>query len=705
VPIAPAVRVTNRSGAPVSGVSVTFAIGTGNGVVTGGSQSTGGDGVATVGGWTLGAVGSNTLVATVTGATGGSPVTFTATGEEILIRPGRDTTMSGVVTVTRFVVDPGVTITADAGLTIVADSTIRIDGTLRGNCVGLAIKGKQAATITGTVDNACATPNPDAPALLVLAEGGYAVTGATLRSSGDLKVTSDSTLTVPANPSPALSSAAAGAVLAGPPCTMQNSTFTVGPKATGGSAGKTGAAGTDGRHATIACKGDLSFLGGARVFAEEGGDGGAGTDASGINAVATGGAGGRGGNVYLTTPGTMIFTGQNTFAGGKGGNGGPATANGIPLAGAVAAGADALGGPGGAGGVTSISGATQYVFNDPTTLGLGDGGAGGKGKAVGADGLPNQTPAQTGGPATARGGPGGSVSMTPLPAPQLVNPQNVQVGGGKAGDGGEAETIGGRGGDGGQQDPNGGTGGAMSARGGRGGDSRFAGTGGLPIGPGGTGGRAVFRGGAGGTGAAFCSLPIGFRPGGNGGTGGSATGGDGLGGSGLGGAAGGVLADNAGMAGLGGMGMLAGITGQGGTDGIVSTGARVNNGQNFFRSFATILDCFRPNLLSKSHGVTRSGGSGPPWPACSPLVNIGNFQIRNWSTEVVTVQTIWNGPPSMTLVGGNGQLAPGGFATEMTVTFFWDCTDAASWNSTVTVKGTLGGTTYSFSIPVSMTVN
>ncbi|MBK9067044.1 MAG: carboxypeptidase regulatory-like domain-containing protein [Gemmatimonadetes bacterium] len=80
VAIDPSVLVTDQSGNPVSGVSVTFAVATGGGSVTGGAATTDAGGIATVGSWTLGAsVGANTLTAT-SGSLTGSPVTFTATG-------------------------------------------------------------------------------------------------------------------------------------------------------------------------------------------------------------------------------------------------------------------------------------------------------------------------------------------------------------------------------------------------------------------------------------------------------------------------------------------------------------------------------------------------------------------------------------------------------------------------------------------------
>jgi hypothetical protein len=82
VATAPAVRVDDANGNPVSGVAVTFAVGSGGGSVTGGSATTSSNGIATAGSWVLGATaGANTLTATAAG-TGltGNPVTFTATG-------------------------------------------------------------------------------------------------------------------------------------------------------------------------------------------------------------------------------------------------------------------------------------------------------------------------------------------------------------------------------------------------------------------------------------------------------------------------------------------------------------------------------------------------------------------------------------------------------------------------------------------------
>src|SRR5262245_13405471 len=80
VAIAPAVIVRDQFSNPVAGVEVTFAVASGDGSVTGGTQTTDAAGIASVGSWTLGnAAGANSLTATSAGLAG-SPVTFTATG-------------------------------------------------------------------------------------------------------------------------------------------------------------------------------------------------------------------------------------------------------------------------------------------------------------------------------------------------------------------------------------------------------------------------------------------------------------------------------------------------------------------------------------------------------------------------------------------------------------------------------------------------
>lgn len=76
----PSVLVTDVDGNPVGDITVTFAVVSGGGSITGESPSTDAAGLATVGSWMLGpTAGTNTLTATAEGLTG-SPVTFIATG-------------------------------------------------------------------------------------------------------------------------------------------------------------------------------------------------------------------------------------------------------------------------------------------------------------------------------------------------------------------------------------------------------------------------------------------------------------------------------------------------------------------------------------------------------------------------------------------------------------------------------------------------
>ena len=78
VAVDPSVKVLDASGNPKSGVTVTFAVGSGGGSVSGASAKSNSDGIAAVGEWRLGTAGTNTLTATASGYSG-SPLTFTAT--------------------------------------------------------------------------------------------------------------------------------------------------------------------------------------------------------------------------------------------------------------------------------------------------------------------------------------------------------------------------------------------------------------------------------------------------------------------------------------------------------------------------------------------------------------------------------------------------------------------------------------------------
>ena len=156
VSIKPSVRVTDATGTPVAGVTVTFAVATGAGSITGATAVSDSTGTSTVGSWTLGtAVGSNTLTATAAGLTG-SPVTFTATGTagaatQLLVV----TSASGAAAGSAFTTQPviqlkdvygnittqgTITMTVSAGATVVGTSTVA------------AASGFTNVGITGTAD-------------------------------------------------------------------------------------------------------------------------------------------------------------------------------------------------------------------------------------------------------------------------------------------------------------------------------------------------------------------------------------------------------------------------------------------------------------------------------------------------------------------------------------------------------------------------
>lgn len=82
VAVPPTVKVSDKYGNPIEGVSITFAVTSGGGTATGLAQTSNVSGLARVGSWTLGSTaGSNTLSANSLDLNlHGSPVTFTAGG-------------------------------------------------------------------------------------------------------------------------------------------------------------------------------------------------------------------------------------------------------------------------------------------------------------------------------------------------------------------------------------------------------------------------------------------------------------------------------------------------------------------------------------------------------------------------------------------------------------------------------------------------
>lgn len=120
VAVLPFVKVVDQFNNPVAGVTVTFAVASGGGAITGATQTTCAEGCATVGSWTLGpAPGPNTLTATVagTGVTG-NPATFTATAVAAAFNPIANTNLGGAQAFASVNIPVGVTVTMTSDLVL-----------------------------------------------------------------------------------------------------------------------------------------------------------------------------------------------------------------------------------------------------------------------------------------------------------------------------------------------------------------------------------------------------------------------------------------------------------------------------------------------------------------------------------------------------------------------------------------------------------
>lgn len=548
VAVAPAVRVVNSAGGAVAGVAVTFAVGSGGGTVTGPSQTTGSDGIATVGSWVLGDAGPNTLLATVADATGGSPVTFTASGQDLVVSPSADSTITGTVVTTRFTVPAGVTVTL--GTDVVIQSTVRvtINGTIRGDCRRFEIDATGEVLITGTVNTSCSDPAAAAPALRIVGRGGYSLSGAVLRSGGSVEITNDPTVTDASFATMELRTERPSAAdLLSPPCSMAATQYLATPAraAAGAIGGTKGGDGASAQPVNVRCRGLLAVTGGVEIVGQHGGNGAQGFDANGTLATAEGGKGGTGGIVRLSSVGDVVFTGSNTLRSGDGGEGGRALANGQFGAGtpAKAAGAKATGGAGGNAGPIVLLATGALAFNGPTQLTQGTGGPGGDGIATAARGAgAGAGPAQHGGDAEATGGAGGlSPDLQFAAGTSLTGQANAVLAGGAGGAGGTGWAVGGIGGNGNLANPTPGDGGRMTSVGGTGGESRLRRFGSQLVAPGGAGGHAQLEEGYGGNAASRCVANPALQAGLTGGRGGDMTATHGAGGP---GAMAGVPGDN-----------------------------------------------------------------------------------------------------------------------------------------------------------------
>jgi len=173
VAVAPSVVVRDNRGNPVSGVSVTFAIASGGGTLTGATVLTNAAGVATVGSWTLGNVaGTQSILARVTGL---PDVTFTATatpGAAALITAQTIANFGNIVVSLAQAIPtlPSVKVTDAAGNPIVGTTVTftlgnAFSGTLTGdtqvtNAGGIATLGSWTLpTSAGTVSVVATVPN------------------------------------------------------------------------------------------------------------------------------------------------------------------------------------------------------------------------------------------------------------------------------------------------------------------------------------------------------------------------------------------------------------------------------------------------------------------------------------------------------------------------------------------------------------------
>lgn len=710
VPIAPSVRVVDGEGVPVAGVSVTFAATSGSGSIDGAATTSGSDGIAAIGAWRLGRVGENTLEANVSGATSGSRLVFRATGQEFLVAPMADTTVSGVVEVTRLVVPVGVTLTVTDSLVVRADSTIQILGTVRGACVPIRFATDLDLIVEGTIDNSC-TAGEAVPDLTLIGVGGFEVDSASIQSSGDVVLTNDPTLTdadFSGSPAPVAPMAAAQTTTSR--CRLRSVNFRPYPtKATnGGGRTGTGIPGTDGRTWRVECRGALRLEGGVAYQGQHGGDGGAGQHAPAvIDASAEGGAGGRGGTMLVRATSRVTFDGIfNEIRSGNGGRGGDASATSSPSGnGAAAPAATAIGGRGGEPGLLGIQ-APVIDFNEAVDFVIGQGGDGGDAVAVGADGLDAQgsSRAQAGGPATATGGAGGGTPNDTLAVQGgavVNNAERVQVTGGDAGAGGSAQATGGTGGQGSQLRPDGGAGGVTEASGGPGGTTRLRDHRLQIFGDGGNGGLALLMGARGGRGMNRCSLPEGFIPGGSGGPGGTLIGNHGAAGTGAStGVEGEIELRQAGFGGDGGHGEPAGEGGAGGDQIMSRTASPWNSVPG-----RTGRDCVYSSTASMTSTINDSALLDTS-KAC--LTEWTTFAVSTLSPDPVDYQININGIPAFSVspLSGTMPAAPGPSTEWVSVpvrTFRDLCSMVLSGPDvlgTISMTFTLGPTTVTKSFPV-----
>ncbi len=663
VTVRPAVRVTDQFGNNIGAVQVTFAIAAGGGTITGPTQSTGTDGVATVGSWTMGTSATqNRLTATIPGTATGNPATFTAEAQEVLIQPAQDTTLAaGTLQVTRLVIPVGRTVTVAGALTINSDSAVLIQGTLIGNCVSITINGEKTVEITGTVNNGCAVNTVGQP-LTILGKGGYSLSGATIVSGGNVKVTNDLSVQsfAPLREMGMLAGLVGGIVAPGS-CDYQNTTFIPQPLRArdGANANPDGVQGGSTFEYVLSCLGDLRFLGNVEVRGQDGGNGGNGNHSSSTAAGANsrGGNGGRGGITRLVATGRVIFSGlSNRILIGSGGNGGAGVGLGVfnPAL-PVGPAARGEGGVGGSQGAFDIRGMQGVTVNDPIEIRVGTAGNGGLGDAQAANGrnATDLVPAGIGGAATSVGGAGGSTPQEAFvpPVAPVIGAEKVVLTQGNAGVGGNAVANAGDGGNGSEPFPDGAAGGEIRSTGGLGGTSAVKDLQNVTHGSGANGGDATFRGGGGGDGFDHCAPKL--CPGGDGGVGGRAEGNPGAGGfgaAGMSGIPGTRFYTTVGIGGDAGNGFMAGDRGPAGAN---VTGGAAPAG-NFVQGLGG-TNCFPVTLLPMTIlSIVDPAGHHPFIKFCS----VATVQIFGSGTTMGLSFAASTPAPAMSAFSVSGAVGP-----------------------------------------------
>lgn len=579
--------------------------------------STGSDAVATIDdGGLLSGVDEGTTPVTATSGDASAMVTATVILDADDFAPTTDVEIGGTMTVGALTIPAGVTVTVTSDLQLTALRAIQVDGALAGDCVEISIAGRDAATYTGSVGNACSgSEGDDPPDIVLVNDGALSVEGAIFTRAGDLEIKNNPEIgdedfaDLEADGAAFVagggtlrrvrSGLASGPALAvGGPCIVIGATFEPSaPAASGGEDQITfGGAGASAGDVTLTCDGDLQIRGDSRVEGRDGGEGGdaMNPDPGSDDATGRGGDGGDGGDVNVRATGDITFDDQGggtTLRLTDGGKGGDATVLGRDPGGS----ATATGGKGGDGGNMRVqAGGSITIDPDGLTIIVGRGGDGGEAIANAGNGKDaDETAATNGGNATATGGDAGHSVDGRLRARGQVNGlDNITVTGGDGGAGGEATAVGGKGGDGSVAFPDGANGGAMQANGGVGGEARTRVDGAI-VGRSGDGGDIRVVNGRGGMGADRCSVPL---PGGNGGVGGSASGAPGAGGGGdnPGDAGRTTVAAGTGNGGDGNKGVGPGTGGPGGNDDDLMPGLGRTDEGAVFQQGADGLDCPPP---------------------------------------------------------------------------------------------------------------